>query len=226
MKAKKMLIIAFILFLAFGFFMNSSFMNAKKNEVYGMLKEEYGLSSDTDTKEEIEQQEIESTEEVAQTDVKVTSRGSSNEKRSNENIVWDYLIEQGYSAIQVAGIIGNMYQESGVNPAREETNGIGYGLVQWSFGRRQQLEAFAESKGKPVSDIYVQLEFLVKELKSGKQLYGTYADQFNNPYSVDDATEAFCWGFERPNKNYANMANRKAKAWENLSAIYMYNWSS
>ena len=124
MKAKKMLIIAFILFLAFGFFMNSSFMNAKKNEVYGMLKEEYGLSSDTDTKEEIEQQEIESTEEVAQTDVKVTSRGSSNEKRSNENIVWDYLIEQGYSAIQVAGIIGNMYQESGVNPAREETNGI------------------------------------------------------------------------------------------------------
>ena len=72
MKAKKMLIIAFILFLAFGFFMNSSFMNAKKNEVYGMLKEEYGLSSDTDTKEEIEQQEIESTEEVAQTDVKVT----------------------------------------------------------------------------------------------------------------------------------------------------------
>lgn len=214
MKAKKMLIIAFILFLAFGFFMNSSFMNAKKNEVYGMLKEEYGLSSDTDTKEEIDQQEIESTEEVAQTDVKVTSRGSSNEKRSNENIVWDYLIEQGYSAIQVAGIIGNMYQESGVNPAREETNGIGYGLVQWSFGRRQQLEAFAESKGKPVSDIYVQLEFLVKELKSGKQLYGTYADQFNNPYSVDDATEAFCWGFERPNKNYANMANRKAKAWE------------
>lgn len=214
MKAKKMLIIAFILFLAFGFFMNSSFMNAKKNEVYGMLKEEYGLSSDTDTKEEIEQQEIESTEEVAQTDVKVTSRGSSNEKRSNENIVWDYLIEQGYSAIQVAGIIGNMYQESGVNPAREETNGIGYGLVQWSFGRRQQLEAFAESKGKPVSDIYVQLKFLVKELKSGKQLYGTYADQFNNPYSVDDATEAFCWGFERPNKNYANMANRKAKAWE------------
>ena len=214
MKAKKMLIIAFILFLAFGFFMNSSFMNAKKNEVYGMLNEEYGLSSDTDTKEEIEQQEIESTEEVAQTDVKVTSRGSSNEKRSNENIVWDYLIEQGYSAIQVAGIIGNMYQESGVNPAREETNGIGYGLVQWSFGRRQQLEAFAESKGKPVSDIYVQLEFLVKELKSGKQLYGTYADQFNNPYSVDDATEAFCWRFERPNKNYANMANRKAKAWE------------
>lgn len=214
MKAKKMLIIAFILFLSFGFFMNSSFMDAKKNEVYGKLKEEYGLSSDTDTKEEIEQQEIESTEEVAQTDVKVTSRGSSNEKRSNENIVWDYLIEQGYSAIQVAGIIGNMYQESGVNPAREETNGIGYGLVQWSFGRRQQLEAFVESKGKPVSDIYVQLEFLVKELKSGKQLYGTYADQFNNPYSVDDATEAFCWGFERPNKNYANMANRKAKAWE------------
>ena len=213
MKAKKMLIIAFILFLAFGFFMNSSFMNAKKNEVYGMLKEEYGLSSDTDTKEEIEQQEIESTEEVAQTDVKVTSRGSSNEKRSNENIVWDYLIEQGYSAIQVAGIIGNMYQESGVNPSRNESNGIGFGLVQWSFGRRQQLESYASSRGKSASDIYVQLEFLVKELREGKQLRGTYAEQFANPYSVDQATEAFCWGFERPHKDHANMANRKKQAW-------------
>ena len=213
MKAKKMLIIAFILFLAFGFFMNSSFMNAKKNEVYGMLKEEYGLSSDTDTKEEIEQQEIESTEEVTQTDVKVTSRGSSNEKRSNENIVWDYLIEQGYSAIQVAGIIGNMYQESGVNPSRNESNGIGFGLVQWSFGRRQQLESYASSRGKSASDIYVQLEFLVKELREGKQLRGTYAEQFANPYSVDQATEAFCWGFERPHKDHANMANRKKQAW-------------
>ena len=142
MKSKKMLIIAFILFLAFGFFMNSSFMNAKKNEVYGMLKEEYGLSSDTDTKEEIEQQEIESTEEVAQTDVKVTSRGSSNEKRSNENIVWDYLIEQGYSAIQVAGIIGNMYQESGVNPAIEESNGIGYRISTVELWKERSIRSF------------------------------------------------------------------------------------
>lgn len=221
-KMKRLIVSSFLAFLLFGIFTNSTFFNRKKDEVYAQIKEQYGLSSDTDTKEE-DIQEDESTEEVAEVqeeqqeeskreEVQVTSRGST-EKRTNENIVWDYLIDAGYSKVQVAGIIGNMWQESGVNPSRHESNGIGFGLVQWSFGRRQQLESFAASKGKSASDIYVQLEFLVKELKEGKQLSGTYASQFANPYSVDEATEAFCWGFERPHKDHANMANRKAQAW-------------
>ena len=219
-KIKKLLVGSCLAFVLFGTFVNSSFFNEKKNEAYGQIKEQYGLSSDIDTTKEETEQNNENTEEVVaeetptkREEVKVTSRGST-EKRTNENIVWDYLLDAGYSKVQAAGIIGNMWQESGVNPSRHESNGIGFGLVQWSFGRRQQLEAYAASKGKSASDIYVQLEFLVKELKEGKQFYGTYAEQFANPYSVDQATEAFCWGFERPHKNYANMANRKAKAWE------------
>ena len=219
-KIKKLLVGSCLAFVLFGTFVNSSFFNEKKNEAYGQIKEQYGLSSDIDTNKEETEQNNENTEEVVaeetptkREEVKVTSRGST-EKRTNENIVWDYLLDAGYSKVQAAGIIGNMWQESGVNPSRHESNGIGFGLVQWSFGRRQQLEAYAASKGKSASDIYVQLEFLVKELKEGKQFYGTYAEQFANPYSVDQATEAFCWGFERPHKNYANMANRKAKAWE------------
>lgn len=218
-KIKKLLVGSCLAFVLFGTFVNSSFFNEKKNEAYGQIKEQYGLSSDIDTNDETEQNN-ENTEEMvaekeAQTErkeVQVTSR-SSNEKRTNENIVWDYLLDAGYSKVQAAGIIGNMWQESGVNPSRHESNGIGFGLVQWSFGRRQQLESYASSKGKSASDIYVQLEFLVKELREGKQLSGTYAEQFANPYSVDQATEAFCWGFERPHKDHANMANRKKQAW-------------
>ena len=219
-KMKKLLVGSCLAFVLFGTFVNSSFFNEKKNEAYGQIKEQYGLSSDIDTNDETEQNN-ENTEEVVaeqpveetkKEDVKVTSRGAT-EKRTNENIVWDYLLDAGYSEVQAAGIIGNMWQESGVNPSRHESNGIGFGLVQWSFGRRQQLEAYAASKGRSASDIYVQLEFLVKELKEGKQFYGTYAEQFANPYSVDQATEAFCWGFERPHKDHANMANRKKQAW-------------
>ncbi len=110
-------------------------------------------------------------------------------------------------------LYGNMYQESGLNPGSRESNGIGLGLVQWSYGRRNQLEEFAAIKGKEATDLYVQLEFLVKELKAGRQLSGTYASMFANPYSVDEATEAFCWGFERPSAAHANMANRKKQAW-------------
>ena len=146
----------------------------RKNEAYGQIKEQYGLSSDIDTNDETGQNN-ENTEEVVaeqpveetqrkREEVQVTSR-SSNEKRTNENIVWDYLLDAGYSKVQAAGIIGNMWQESGVNPSRHESNGIGFGLVQWSFGRRQQLESYASNKGKSASDIYVQLEFLVKELR-------------------------------------------------------------
>lgn len=219
-KIKKLLVGSCLAFVLFGTFVNSSFFNEKKNEAYGQIKEQYGLSSDIDnTKEETDQntEEMVAEQPVEETQTKreetqVTSRGAT-EKRTNENIVWDYLLDAGYSKVQAAGIIGNMYQESGVNPSRHESNGIGFGLVQWSFGRRQQLESYASSKGKSASDIYVQLEFLVKELKEGKQFYGTYAEQFANPYSVDQATEAFCWGFERPHKDHANMANRKKQAW-------------
>ncbi len=111
MKAKKAIILSFLVFLLFGIFTNSAFFNTKKDEVYSQMKEEYQLSSDTDTNEKKEQEENESTEEAVATEEieekeeeKVTSRGS-NENRTRENIIWDYLIDAGYSKVQVAGII-------------------------------------------------------------------------------------------------------------------------
>lgn len=219
MKAKKLMILSLIIFLLGSIFMNSSFVNEQKDAVYASLKEEYQLSSDTNTKEEItegnteEIVETKTTENVEERKVEqVTSRGGSSESRTREQIVWDYLRNAGYTEIQTAGIIGNLYQESGLNPTRIESNGEGIGLVQWSFGRKKQLKDYAASKGKEWTDLNVQLEFLVKELNSS-QFYSSYKKTFNNPYSVAEATEAFCWGFERPNKKYANMENRTKQAW-------------
>ena len=86
-------------------------------------------------------------------------------------------------------------------------------MVQWSFGRKQNLINYASSKGKDWTDLESQLEFLVSELDS-KQFYQPYKDTFENPYSVSEATEAFCFGFERPNKAKANLSFRQEKAWE------------
>ena len=207
-RVKRFLVGGVLIFFLGGVFVNSSFVKEQQELVYADLKERYEIGDQVEnvveaTPEVEVQQEANTTE----TEVEV------NDNRTTEEVVWDYLKAAGYSDIQVAGIIGNLYQESGLNPARVESNGEGIGLVQWSFGRKQNLINYASSKGKDWTDLESQLEFLVDELDS-KQFYQPYKDTFINPYSVSEATEAFCFGFERPNKAKANLDFRVEKAWE------------
>ena len=131
--------------------------------------------------------------------------------------VWFALKNAGYSEIAVAAVMGNIQYESGFNSSLEEAgNGIGFGLCQWSFGRRDALEAYATSKGVDVSDIQTQIEFLIAELTPGGgangyasyQMGGTSSSKYDgNRYTVSDwknatdvktATIAFMAIFERP----------------------------
>ena len=207
-RVKRILVGGMLLFFLGGVFVNSSFVKEQQELVYAGLKEKYEIG--TEAKNVVEatpEVEVQQEANTTETEVEV------NDNRTTEEVVWDYLKAAGYSDIQVAGIIGNLYQESGLNPARVESNGEGIGLVQWSFGRKQNLINYASSKGVDWSDLETQLEFLVDELDS-KQFYQPYKDSFMNPYSVSEATEAFCFGFERPNKAKANLDFRVEKAWE------------
>lgn len=84
---------------------------------------------------------------------------------------------------QAAGLIGNMWQESTVNSAASQSKSISsdssnstvmalgkgnggkaIGLIQWDSERRYYLAQYAESKGKPWSDLGTQLEFLQQEI--------------------------------------------------------------
>ena len=207
-RVKRILVGGILILFLGGVFVNSSFVKEQQELVYAGLKEKYEIGTEAknvvEDAPEIEvQQEADTTEE----------KGEVTDNRTTEEVVWDYLKAAGYSDIQTAAIIGNLYQESGLNPARVESNGEGIGLVQWSFGRKQNLINYASSKGVDWSDLETQLEFLVSELDS-KQFYQPYKDTFMNPYSVNEATEAFCFGFERPNKEKANLSFRQEKAWE------------
>lgn len=207
-RVKRILVGGVLIFFLGGVFINSSFVKEQQELVYASLKDKYEIG--TEAKEEVEatpEVEVQQEANTTEAEVEVT------DNRTTEEVVWDYLKAAGYSDIQVAGIIGNLYQESGLNPARVESNGEGIGLVQWSFGRKQNLINYASSKGVDWSDLETQLEFLVSELDS-KQFYQPYKDTFMNPYSVSEATEAFCFGFERPNKEKANLSFRQEKAWE------------
>lgn len=215
-KVKRLAIIAMAIFVLGGVFVNSGFMAQKQDEAYADLKQKYGTTEVAVT--EVEEIKDETTaQEQVQVEPKTEPAKEAPKKvenRTTENIIWDFLKANGYTDIQTAAIIGNLYQESGLNSSRVEYGtGEGIGIVQWSFGRKQQLKDYCASKGVKWSDLNAQLEFLVKELKSS-QFYQPYKSTFDNPYSIDDATEAYCWGFERPNAKKAGMEYRKKMAWQ------------
>ena len=81
----------------------------------------------------------------------------------NERIVAEYLLDKGLDEVQVAAIIGNMYQESGVNPAAVNGASGAFGLCQWLGGRLNGLRAFCDARGVPHTDISAQFDFFWDE---------------------------------------------------------------
>lgn len=121
---------------------------------------------------------------------------------TTQDKVFEYLKSKGLGTVQIAGIMGNIEQESSFIPDCIESNGIGFGLIQWSFQRRTDLFNYANDP----YDMYQQLDFLLYELD--RQWTGNYKQIFYNSNDVEEVANAFCWGFERPSKRYANIDYR------------------
>ena len=126
--------------------------------------------------------------------------------------VWQGLRGAGYSEIATAAAMGNIQHESGFDPSTiERGSGVGFGLVQWSYGRRTAMENYARSKGKNPSDVGVQIEYLLQELAEGSGIwtnansaygFGTLTrNDWANGNDLDKATKAFMCCFERPSYN-------------------------
>ena len=134
------------------------------------------------------------------------STGSGDGKK-----IWDFLAKAGYSAEGIAGILGNLHEESGFRSGAIQDDGgttnedlvkqitaskeafladwRGFGLAQWTDkGRKSALWDFAQSKGTSVADFQTQLEFLLKELQEG---YKGTSDALKGQISVDKASEIF-----------------------------------
>lgn len=145
---------------------------------------------------------------------------------SIEDKVWCTLISKGYSPEAVAAVMGNIYAESRFDPSIIEFgSGAGFGLCQWTGSRRAQLEGYAAAKGVSPSDINTQIEFLVAELTpgGGARGYAKYQlldgngytpNDWKNATTVEEATKAFCFTFERPDPTVAHVDTRVTKAKE------------
>ena len=109
-------------------------------------------------------------------------KGAFTTPSQNELITWDYLIAQGFSREQTAGIMGNLQQEHGFNTS-------GDGLAQWTGSRKAALL----SRDDPYN-IYTQLDFLMYELNGG---YRSVQAAIKASSTVEDATIIFQNKFER-----------------------------
>jgi len=86
---------------------------------------------------------------------------------ANHQKVWDWLITTGgMTPIPAAGIMGNIQQESSFrSDAIEVTTAEnkGFGLIQWTGGRRTAIENAAKNQGRNVTDLIFQLEYMMSE---------------------------------------------------------------
>ena len=138
--------------------------------------------------------------------------------------IWAALLNlTGGNAFGAAGLMGNLYAESGLNPMNlqnsfgfflgmtddEYTEAVdsgaytkfvrdsaGYGLAQWTYwSRKEALLAYANHCGVSIGDLDMQLCFLALELSTN---YGGVLDALRSAKSVRAASDAVLTGFERP----------------------------
>ena len=152
---------------------------------------------------------------------------------NSEQIIWTYLRNEGLTEYAVAGIMGNLYAESGLQSnilqityqsslgmSSEQytaavdngsyTNFVndaaGYGLAQWTFwSRKQDLLNRAKGKNVSIADLTMQLDFLCSEL----QEFGLW-NKLNNCNSVREASNIILFEYEKPQDMGTTVQNSRA----------------
>lgn len=142
---------------------------------------------------------------------------------ADEKKLWNFLMEKIGNEYGVAGLIGNLYAESGLKSDNLQNNyekklshtdatytasvdngsyknfvrdSAGYGLAQWTYwSRKEALLNFAQEQKKSVGDYEMQMEFLWKELCAD---FKSVVTGLKNAESVLDASNVVLTKFERP----------------------------
>lgn len=153
----------------------------------------------------------------------------------DEKVMWNYFKSKGLNDYGIAGLMGNLYAESGLRPANlqnsyEKSLGMtdaeytaavdsgkytnfvndkaGYGLAQWTFwSLKQEMYNYMKSKGKSISDGETQMEFLVHQLSTS---YSSVWTTLKTAKSILEASNAVLLKFERPADQSEAVQNKRA----------------
>lgn len=77
-----------------------------------------------------------------------------------------FLSSLGLSKAATAGVDGNLYVESGLNPGAYNANEGAIGLAQWEGSRRTALDSYAAAQGTSETSLAAQLGYLGQEVQS------------------------------------------------------------
>lgn len=141
------------------------------------------------------------------------------EQEYNARLIWSALFAYGFTLNAICGILGNMSQESGLNPqAWQKINNTsgGMGLVQWTPANK--LIVWCNEHLYDYKDGNAQVYRIHYEFLNGVQYYPTSsyplsANAFmNSTESPEYLTRAFFANYERGNPSKANMNYRIERA--------------
>lgn len=143
--------------------------------------------------------------------------------KTNEEKIWNYLKSKGLNDYGVAGLMGNLYAESALNPRNLQNtyekklgytddsyteavdsgnydnfvrDSAGYGLAQWTFwSRKEALLTYAKVNKASIGDLETQLSFLYKELSES---YTSVLNVLKTATSVRQASDFVLLKYEQP----------------------------
>lgn len=169
----------------------------------------------------------------------VPAQGNT-EDVSRPAVIWNFLNEWLGNDYGVAGLIGNLDAESGLNPINLQNtyntefnvsdaeytaqvdagerifmDSAGYGLAQWTYHTRKKgLLEFAVAKGCSIGCLRTQLEFLKKEMEES---FTSLVQTLKNAKSVREASDAVLTVYERP----AYMGEAVKAKREQMGQVYL-----
>lgn len=155
-------------------------------------------------------------------------------ERRTEKTIWDFLKSKGLNDYAAAGIMGNLFSESGLNSNNLQnscstklgmtdaeytaavdngsyTNFVhdsaGYGLAQWTYySRKQQLLDYAKALRASIGNLPMQLSFLWQEMQG----YKSVLTELKAAASVMAASNAILLGYEKPADQSAEVQKKRA----------------
>jgi hypothetical protein len=153
---------------------------------------------------------------------------------AEEKKIWDSLLKFIGNPYGVAGLMGNLKAESGLEPKCLEktyrtklgmtsaqyvkavdegsyeffqSDGAGFGLAQWTYeSHKQNLLTFARYKGTSIGDLDMQLEFLQSDLNAFSSVLGT----LKTATSVQEASDDVLLRYEKPANTGASVKKKRA----------------
>jgi hypothetical protein len=133
-------------------------------------------------------------------DIKANTRVRPNDQAWE---AFDYYVNEKQLAPHVAaGIVGNLYQESGLrtDAAEKENTANGRGIAQWDVRDRWMgLQKWAEKQKRDPYDLYTQLDYVLEEPGEGAKVLKALSDA----QTPEEASYVFGRTYERPSDKFA-----------------------